>query len=84
MPAGFRSFRCNPGCQVFKRTIKNLENLENKNLPMFFYSDENIYIAKKDDKIYVDADWSYEYNFDSIEHGDETISQNCDSILFLR
>lgn len=50
---------------------KNLEKLENKNIPIFIQCCDDILIVKVEDKIYVEGSYHYEWDLDYIKSGEE-------------
>jgi len=55
------------GYKNYETLKNNLQKLEDKDLSIFISACDDIKIVKKDDKIYVDASYHYEWNFDYID-----------------
>jgi len=55
----------------YKKIIKNLNNLKDKNTSIYMDCTDDIRIVKKDDKIYVEGSYHYEWNLDNIKCGEE-------------
>jgi len=55
----------------FKKIVKNLENIDNKNVSIIINCADDVTITKEKDKIYVEGSNHYDWSLDCIGYGEE-------------